>query len=211
MCGRYTLTHPDEASLLGALPFDSFSETRIELRPRYNVAPGQRNPIVWAGPQGPVLADAEWGFERSAGGLTINARSETAAERALFRDAFRKGRCLVPADGFFEWRREGRVNQPYLFRRGQGELFVMAGLREDERYVVLTRDAEAEVAEIHERMPVILSPKDALRWLEQGELGEPPELTRTKVSTHVNQINHDDPKCVAPPAQATFDWDTHPL
>ncbi|MBW2381220.1 MAG: SOS response-associated peptidase, partial [Deltaproteobacteria bacterium] len=128
MCGRYTLACPDEESLIRALPFDAFSETRIQFRPRYNIAPGQRSPVVYLRAGGPVLADAVWGLARSGGGLAINARSETADRTALFRDAFRDGRCLVPADGFFEWRKDGRVNQPYLFRRTDGKIFVMAGL-----------------------------------------------------------------------------------
>lgn len=207
MCGRYTLTCPNEESLIRGLPFDEFSETRITLRPRYNVAPGQVSPVVFLQEGKPVLADAEWGFRRHSAGLTINARSETADRTAMFRDAFRDGRCLVPADGFFEWRREGRVNQPYLFRRPDGALFVMAGVCEEGRYVVLTRDSEGEVAEIHDRMPVLLEPDDARRWLAEGEIGEAPELVRTAVSTRVNRIENDDAGCVEPVKQGAFDFD----
>lgn len=207
MCGRYTLTCPDEDSLIRGLPFDEFSETRITLRPRYNIAPGQVGPVVYLKDGKPVLADAQWGFARRSGGLTINARSETADRTAMFRDAFREGRCLVPADGFFEWRREGRVNQPYLFRRPDGALFVMAGVREEGRYVVLTRDSEGEVAEIHDRMPVLLEPNDARRWLMEGEISEPPDVTRMAVSTRVNRIENDDPECIKPVKQSVFDFD----
>ena len=207
MCGRYTLTNADESALLDALPFDAFSETRIRLRPRYNVAPGQRSALVWAGEAGAVLGDAEWGFVRPGGGLVINARAETAAQRPMFRDAFRQGRCLVPADGFLEWRREGRINQPHLFRREEGGSFVMAGLRQDDRYVVLTRDATGEVREIHDRMPVVLSAQDASKWLEQGELGDPPALRRTPVSTRINRADHDDPACLQELPQTTLDFD----
>ena len=206
MCGRYTLTCPDEQALRRGLPFDEFSETRIQFRPRYNIAPGQRSPVVFLGDAGPVLADALWGFQRSAGGIAINARSETADRTAMFRDAFREGRCLVPADGFFEWRREGRVNQPYLFRKKGGALFVMAGLCEAGRYVVLTRDSEGDVTDIHDRMPVLLEPDDARRWLDEGEIGKPPELERTAVSPRVNRIENDDPGCLEEVAQESFEW-----
>jgi len=206
MCGRYTLTCPDKDALVRSLPFDEFSETRIELSPRYNIAPGQRSPVVYLGDDGPALSEAAWGFERAAGGITINARSETAERTAMFRDAFRKGRCLVPADGFFEWRKEGRVNQPYLFRKDQGELFVMAGLRERGRYVVLTRKAEGSAAEIHDRMPVILESTDARRWLEEGTIGKPPTLERTAVSPRVNRIENDDPACLEELPQESFDF-----
>lgn len=207
MCGRYTLTCPDREALIQRLPFDAFSETRIEFRPRYNIAPGQRSPVIYRGERGPVLADARWGFQRRAGGIAINARSETARRSAMFRDAFRDGRCVVPADGFFEWRREGRTSQPYLFRKGEGELFVMAGLCREGRYVVLTRDADGDVADIHDRMPVVLSPEDARRWLDDGTLGHPPPLTRIAVSRRVNRIENDDPACVAELPQESFDFD----
>lgn len=207
MCGRYTLACPDEESLIRGLPFDAFSETRIRFRPRYNIAPGQRSPVVFLQGGKPVLADALWGFSRSGGGLAINARSETAERTALFRDAFRDGRCLVPADGFLEWRKEGRVNQPYLFRRTDGDLFVMAGVWQDDRYVVLTQDSRGEVAEIHDRMPVLLEGADARQWLTQGDLAEPPDLTRTAVSPRINRTENDDPACLTPRPQATFDFD----
>jgi len=207
MCGRYTLACPDEETLIRGLPFDAFSETRIQFRPRYNIAPGQRSPVVYLQSGRPVLADALWGMTRSGGGLAINARSETAERTALFRDAFRDGRCLVPADGFLEWRKEGRVNQPYLFRRTDGKLFVMAGLWQDGRYVVLTRESEGVVSEIHDRMPVLLAGAAARQWLTQGELGEPPDLARTAVSPRINRIDNDDPGCLDPVPQATFNFD----
>jgi len=206
MCGRYTLTCDDEAALRRGMPFDEFSETRIELRPRYNVAPGQRNPVMFLDGGGLVLDEALWGFERRGGGLVINARGETAGRTSMFRNAFREGRCLVPADGFFEWRREGGVNQPYLFRSPRGELLLMAGLFEADRYVVLTRNSDEAVADIHDRMPVVIEAHDADRWLREGELGEPPPLTRTAVSIRVNRIEHDDPGCIEPVAQQSLDF-----
>jgi putative SOS response-associated peptidase YedK len=207
MCGRYTLTCPDEQTLLRGLPFDEFSEVRIEFRPRYNIAPGQHGPVVLFKHGMPILRDAEWGMKRSGGGLVINARAETAARAVIFRDAFREGRCLVPADGFLEWRKEGGVNQPYLFRLEGGALFVMAGLWRDGRYVVLTRDSRGEVAEIHDRMPVLLDSADARPWLTEGKLGEPPDLQRTPVSPRINRTENDDPSCLEPVPQRSFDFD----
>ncbi|MDH3652717.1 MAG: SOS response-associated peptidase [Myxococcales bacterium] len=207
MCGRYTLTCPDEDTLVANLPFDAFSETRIELRPRYNIAPGQRSPVIYFDGGSLILADSLWGFERSTGGLAINARSETAERTAMFRDAFRGGRCLVPADGFLEWRREGRVNQPYLFRTQDRSLFSMAGLWKEGRYVVLTQDSAGEVEDIHDRMPVVLSGERARQWLHEGELSESPPLTRTAVSARINRIENDDPGCIEPLAQGTFQFD----
>lgn len=207
MCGRYTLACSDEETLIGGLPFDAFSETRIQLKPRYNIAPGQRSPVVYLRGGKPILTDALWGMSRSGGGLVINARSETVHRTALFREAFVDGRCLVPADGFLEWRKEGRVNQPYLFRRTDGRLFVMAGLRQDDRYVVLTRESEGEVADIHDRMPVLLEDAAARQWLTKGELCDPPDLARTAVSRRINQTKNDDPACLTPLPQSTFNFD----
>ena len=135
MCGRYTLRCADESELLGAFPFAEISETRIRFRPRYNIAPGQSNPLLHLREGRPVLEEGLWGFSRRGGGVVVNARSESAAKTAMFRDAFGEGRCLVPADGFFEWRREGSVNQPYLFENADGGLFLMAGLWERGRSI----------------------------------------------------------------------------
>ena len=207
MCGRYTLACANEDALRRGLPFDEFSETRIQFRPRYNVAPGQRSPVVHLLDDGAALVDALWGLERRGGGIAVNARSESADRAPMFRDAFRDGRCLVPADGFFEWRREGQLSQPYLFRPKDGGLLLMAGLLDDGRFVVLTRDAEGSVVDIHDRMPVLLDREGAHRWLDEGVLGEGVPLTRRRVSTRVNRIEHDDEACVAPDAQESFDFD----
>ena len=131
MCGRYTLACPDEETLIRGLPFDAFSETRIQFRPRYNIAPGQRSPVVYLQSGRPVLADALWGMTRSGGGLAINARSETAERTALFRDAFAgtaDASCQPTAS--YEWRKEGRVSTSLTCfdEPTRGGLFVMAGL-----------------------------------------------------------------------------------
>jgi putative SOS response-associated peptidase YedK len=207
MCGRYTLRCADESELIDSLPFDGWSETRIQFRPRYNIAPGQKSPIVHLRAGKPVLQDGLWGFARPGGGISVNARSETADKTAIFRDAFRDGRCLVPADGFFEWRREGKVNQPYLFQAHGGKVFLMAGLCERGHYVVLTRPASEQVREIHDRMPVLLDTEAARRWLDDADMGKGLPLTRRAVSTRVNRVEHDDPDCIEEVAQQDFGFD----
>ena len=207
MCGRYTLASPDVDALKRGLPFDEFSDTRIEFRARYNIAPGQAAPVVYLEKGGPVLADAVWGFTRKASGIVVNARSEGAATNKRFRDAFEKGRCLVPADGFYEWRREGSVNQPHLFECTEGGLLLMAGLWDDGRYVVLTRDPDTQVREIHDRMPVLLTREEAKSWLAGGELGAGVPLRRRPVSVRVNRIDHDDAACIEPVQQQAFEFD----
>ncbi|MEM7434524.1 MAG: SOS response-associated peptidase [Myxococcota bacterium] len=207
MCGRYTLACANDDALLDGLPYDAFSETRIQFRPRYNIGPGQRSPVLFLTEGDPALADMQWGFAREGGGMLINARSEGASRSARFSDAFRRGRCLVPADGFYEWRTEGGIKQPYLFRPSEGGLLLMAGLLEGDRFVVLTTRADDTVSEIHDRMPVQLTREAARDWLADGRIGPGSALRRSQVSTRVNRADHDDPDCVAPPAQASFLFD----
>ena len=207
MCGRYTLRCPDEDALIRGLPFEAFSEVRIEFRPRYNIGPGQRSPIIYLVDGEPVLADAQWGIARTGGGIAVNARSESARTSKAFERAFRVGRCVVPADGFYEWRREGGVNQPYLFEGDDGALFLMAALCEQGRYAILTRDASEDVREIHDRMPVLLARADVVKWLEDGSIGDGIPLAKRPVSRRVNRIGNDDPSCVEAPKQESFEFE----
>ena len=147
----------------------------------------------------------------------INARSETVTEKPAFRSAFKYRRCLIPCDGFFEWERVGRKKQPFYFQLAGEELFVMAGLWEHwqdangnelESCTVLTTSANSLLADIHDRMPVILTPADYEHWL--GPETEPAELlamlkpydakqmTSRAVSTVVNSPSRDDVSCIEP-------------
>jgi putative SOS response-associated peptidase YedK len=215
MCGRYTLTTPvarlAERFRLDATPSLPF---------RYNVAPSQPVPAVRAGPEGGrSLALLRWGLvpswaaDPSIGNRLVNARSETVAEKPAFRAAFRQRRCLLPADGFFEWRKEGRQKQPYWFRLRDAGPFAFAGLWEQwtapdgarvESAAVLTTAANELVRPLHDRMPVILRPEDHDRWLAPGPgdaalLVPYPagEMTATPVSRWVNDARHEGPECVA--------------
>lgn len=186
MCGRYTLTV--NPALLAALlddllpPGEKWSWPDFE--PRYNVSPTQEAPVVRMGPAGPVLAPMRWGLlpvwmvGRSSAPL-INARSETVAEKPAFKAALRHRRCLVPADGFFEWAPlpedapKGTRKQPYWFRRADRSLFAMAGLWEPPNaaaplgsYTLVTTAPNATVAPVHDRMPVILPPEAYAVWLD---------------------------------------------
>ncbi len=206
MCGRYSLGCADVDELRARLGFDAFSDTRLQLRPRYNIAPGQSAVIVRSIDGRPTLLESEWGFARHKGGIAVNARVERAEHSPLFRRAYREGRCLVPADGFFEWRREGKVKQPYWFHRADGSLLLMAGLWEGDRFAVMTTDSSEVVSEIHDRMPVIVPSEQALVWLEGAKLESGVELTRRPVSTRVNRVEHDDAECVEPTDQQAFDF-----
>ena len=176
MCGRYTLKAPREAI---AEAFDLADVP--QLLPRYNIAPTQAVPVVRldraSGER--EIALLQWGLipswadDPAIGNRLINARAETVAEKPAFRTAFKKRRCLVVADGFYEWKRENGKT-PYYFRLKDSSPFAFAGLWERwekgeepvESCTLLTCEANGVVAPVHGRMPVILKPEDYARWLD---------------------------------------------
>lgn len=177
MCSRYSLTSPPEAvrKLFGAERIEDFP-------PRYNIAPTQ--PVLMAAQTGetaPQIWLVRWGLIPSwvkdprEFATLINSRSETAAEKPSFRAAMRHRRCLVPADGFYEWTGRPGSKQPHLIRVKIGKLFAFAGIYENwlgadgseiETMAILTTAANSEMAAVHDRMPVILDKKDYERWLD---------------------------------------------
>lgn len=188
MCGRYVLTTPVQAMQLLFL-FDE----RPNIGPNYNVAPTHEMPIVRRRSDGMrrELAIARWGLiphwakDEKIAYSTINARSETAASKPAFRDAFRKQRCLVVADAFYEWARDGKDKRPYLIRMRDGGPFAFAGLWSGWRsptgeqvtsYTIMTTGPNEMMAAIHNRMPVILGQDDHDRWLDLD--ADPAEVLR---------------------------------
>ncbi len=242
MCGRYSqrLSWSDLHELMDLVG------PPLNLRPRYNVAPSQDVAVARAadpgsqsagpGPrsgeagEGRTLSMMRWGLipawakDHAIGHRLINARSETAAQKPSFRSAFRRRRCLIPADGFYEWQRRGGTRQPWLFGLRGGAPFVFAGLWERwtvpegaaltgslaerspgdavETCTILTTAANETVAPVHGRMPVILPPDAWDAWLAGDDvpLGPYPadHMTAWPVSTHVNRPANDDPRCVEP-------------
>jgi len=215
MCGRYTrlYTWPELVRLMRLT-----TEPTGELLPSYNVAPTQEAPVVRQNRDGErTAAMLKWGLvphwaEENAHGH-INSRSETADTTAAFRDAFARRRCLVPASGFFEWKKlDDGSKQPYYVRLNDGPPFAFAGLwerREDTRtFAILTTDANDLLAPIHDRMPVILDPDDYDLWLDHDaeadalkELLHPYDPTALElfpVSPRVNTPKNDDPSLLNP-------------
>jgi putative SOS response-associated peptidase YedK len=189
MCGRYTLYH-DEEDLTALFELDVFPWA-----PRYNIAPTQVVPIVRATGAGRERLDARWGLvptwvkdPRAFKALLFNARSETVGEKPAFRDAARRARCVAPASGFFEWRSDaGGGKQPYYVHRRDGAPMALAGLYAERpegeprsSVTVLTTAPNAFMAELHDRMPVILEAADLARWLDPGtrDLGALADLLR---------------------------------
>jgi len=226
MCGRYSLTTAPEAmrALFGF-------ENLPNLPPRYNIAPTQ--PVAVVRPNGAAareLAMLRWGLiphwakDAAMAAKMINARSETAMTKPAFRDAFRRRRCLVPADGFYEWRMEEGRKQPFRIGMKGGAPFAFAGLWESwsatadgygfsrgdtvESVAILTTEANDKLRPIHPRMPVILPPGAFDRWLDPANDAEdagsllgpyPAEpMAFYRVGGAVNNARNDDPACIAP-------------
>jgi len=219
MCGRYTLTTPvetlaEEFDLTGPLP---------EVPPSYNVTPTEQVVAVIAGDGGRRLEMLKWGLipswadDPEIGSRMINARSETAPEKPSFRRAFRERRCLIPADGFYEWQRTDNGKQPFYFRMKGERPFAFAGLWESWKgsgseirsCTILTTEANGLVGEVHPRMPVILAPEDYGLWLDPDVREAEPLLPLLNpypddvmeaypVTRFVNSPSNDDQRCIEP-------------
>ena len=224
MCGRYSITTPPEAiQRIFEVP------ERLNMPARYNVAPTQDAPVVRLGDDDARhLNQLRWGLvpfwadDPGIGARMINARAESAADKPAFRVAFQGRRCLVVADGFYEWQKpaiKGGRKQPFRIVRHDERPFAFAGLWERwqqpeseapplETFTILTTDANARVRPIHERMPVMLDETQFDGWLDpqasRSSLERllrpyPAEKVHTyAVSTRVNKVENDDPAVIAP-------------
>jgi len=180
MCGRYTLT-ADTGALIKRFKIKDYQG---EHKPRYNIAPTQKNPVVLLNEnEERIMSDMTWGLipfwakDEKIGYKMINARVETVAEKPSFRKAFITRRCLVPADGYYEWVKTGKPGRkpPYRIVLKSKELFAFAGLWETWKdpegeivhsYTIITTEADKLVAKIHPRMPVILRPENEDNWID---------------------------------------------
>ncbi len=217
MCGRYTLATPAdelvEAFDVGTLTFDWSA--------RYNVAPGQDAPIVAEDARGRRMGLMRWGFvpgwRDEPGTGFVNARAESVARKPSFGEAFARRRCLVPADGVYEWRTTAGTKQPFWIHPRAGGLLTFAGIWETWRrpeeeprhgFAILTTEANADVAPVHDRMPVVVEREDRGRWLarstspeEAAALLRPAPtgaLDLRLVSTRVNRVAEDDAGLLEP-------------
>lgn len=225
MCGRYTLAHPlgelVEVFEVGHLALDDWP-------PRFNIAPTQDAPVVVAGHEGERrMGLMRWGLvphwaeDPSLGNRLINARSESARRKPAFRDAWQARRCLVPADGFYEWRKppSGKgPRTPFHIHTPRGGIFALAGLWERWRpgeggeplhtFTLLTRDASPWMRPLHHRMPVLVPPEEWSAWLDRDtsqeglervlESAADPALAAHQVSTLVNRPGNDEAGCAEP-------------
>lgn len=228
MCGRYSIkTPPEDLLRLFAV------RDMINLEPRYNMAPMQTAPVIRERDGKRHMDRLRWGLvpswapDESRAASLINGRSETVSEKPAFRDAYAKRRCLIPADGFYEWRKIGSGKQPYRVSLEGERPFAFAGVWERwdkgtepvETFTLLTTDADPRIEHIHHRMPVMLShPEEFSCWLggdaeERGALLRPyaaEDLVFTSVSNRVGNVRNDDPSLMEPVAEMEQEDDQPP-
>jgi putative SOS response-associated peptidase YedK len=232
MCGRFTLHH---TPVQIAKRFDA-QPSLFETQPRYNIAPTQ--PVATVRENGMssrtsglvqmrALEAFQWGLvpfwakDPEIGNRLINARAETLVEKPAFKHALNRRRCLIPADGFFEWRKEGSRRTPMYIRMRDGSLFAFAGLWEEwtspdgsplRTCAIITVEPNSLLAPIHNRMPAILRPEDEGTWLDMARTRAPDALALLRpysadrmeaypVSRRVNAPANDDPACILPVGQ----------
>ncbi len=222
MCGRYRLSRRKQ---IVDAHFSSASGDE-DWNPRYNIAPTQLVPVIRQNPKQPIreLSLLRWGLipswmkDSSGASMMINTTSETAGTKLAFRDALKSRRCLIPADGFYEWQRVGKIKQPYCFEVGNAETFAFAGIWDRwkdpsgnwvKTCSILTTTPNAVTSPVHNRMPVILDPDSYDLWLDPGmqdasavsEMLKPygaQFMRRYPVSTRINHVVNDDEECSAP-------------
>ena len=209
MCGRFAFYSPSEAA---AALFGAGGEIFVE--PRYNIAPTQNVAAIRvADDHAKEMTLLRWGLipfwakDPAIGNRMINARAETVAEKPAFRAAYRRRRCLVLADGFYEWHREGSVKTPYYISGADGKPFAFAALWENwnskesdeaiQSTTLITSEANDFMASMHHRMPVVLTPDTAQRWLQGGAdaleyaIEHVPELKAWPVDRRVNNARNE--------------------
>ena len=216
MCGRFAFYSPSEAT---AALFGATSST--EVVPRYNIAPTQYIAAVRRDEQDvPELSMLRWGLvpfwakDPSIGNRMINARCETVAEKPSFREAYKQRRSLILADGFYEWRKEGDGKTPYFISLADETQFAFAGLGENwnskesdeslQTTAIITTAASDYLAQVHQRMPVVIRPEQAERWLD-GDMAllsevidDPPAFRAWPVDRKVNNARNEDAALIDP-------------
>jgi putative SOS response-associated peptidase YedK len=230
MCGRYSLTRR-EAELVERFGIEQLLLEGEGLRPRYNIAPTQMVPVVLDKDGQRVLAEMKWGLipfwakDAKKTKPIINARSESIAEKPFFKQAANKRRCLIPADGFYEWKKANKEKIPLFIHFPDKEIFAFAGLWDQWKSpdgeilrscTIVTTEANEFMAPVHDRMPVIVRPEHEARWLDPEikdieklrDVLEPlskDALEMYRVSSEVNKPSNDTPELIDPvPAQGNL-------
>lgn len=218
MCSRFVLKSPSQA-----LASQFKLEKAVDWKPRYNIAPSEKIPAVikTLDHKKREMKLLQWGFVASwtqGGRLLVNVQSENLKENPLLEESFEKWRCLIPVDGFYEWRHQAKETHPFYFRMKDQKPFALAGLwcpqkiedKTREVCAILTTKPNDAVKVVHDRMPVILGPQHYDLWLNSEDVRDFSEIEKLfqpypaegmesyQVGAWVNKITHDDPKCIEP-------------
>jgi len=208
MCGRYTLRRINwYRDVKGMLPadFEEFTE-----KVSFNIAPSQLVPIITSEESGDLkVQKASWGFvphwakdKADVKLKPINAKGETVATSGMFRDAFKRRRCLIPADGFYEWQGAKSPKIPYFIHMRDDSVFCFGGIRSGDTMAIITTTPNAVLQPIHNRMPVIIAPQDYARWLGEGDAldmvrpYDAAQMEAYPVSTRVNNVRNQGPELI---------------
>jgi len=209
MCGRFTLTNPNAVAKRYGI------KIMPELKPRYNISPGQIVPVITNADQ-KHFSLAKWGLiphwakDEKIGYKMINARAETLLSKPAYRDPIRHKRCLIPADGFYEWQKQGKHKIPYRLVLKNNGIFSFAGIydlwQDNLTFSIITLPANKLVSPIHDRMPAILTPDQEKVWLSDLPAEALTEtilkplpanlMSAYKISTLVNSPEHDNPEII---------------
>ena len=221
MCSRFVLKSPPKAvaNLFGL-------EKALDWKPRYNLAPSQKIPAAVKTMENPKgeLKLLQWGFVASwtqGGRLLVNVQSENIREKPLLQESFEKWRCLIPLDGFYEWRHQAKETHPFYFRMRDQKPFALAGIwcpqkvgdKTLEVCAILTTTPNETVRVVHDRMSVIVNPKHYDLWLNSDDVRDFREIEKLfkpypsgemeafQVGAWVNNVTHDDGRCIEPSAE----------
>ena len=204
MCGRYVVTKPVTKTV------DLVKTTiKVEDRDNYNAHPTQKLPVIKSYTNGKTLENCDWGLipswakDKKDFRPLINARLETLMEKVSFKKLIQTSRCLVVADGYYEWKREHKEKTPYYLTRSDSSLIFFAAIHQNNQFCIITREASNKVKEIHHREPLILNEEQISNYLDIKKEGtdilrsiKPPELKFHIVSKDVNKPINNDPSLI---------------
>jgi putative SOS response-associated peptidase YedK len=204
MCGRYVITKPVTKTI-------DLVKTNIKVddKNNYNAHPAQKLPIIKSYTNGRTLENYEWGLvpswakDKKDFRPLINARLETLMERVSFKGLIQTSRCLVVADGYYEWKRENKEKTPYYFTKSDNSLIFFAGIYQNNQFCIITKEATDAVKDVHHREPIILNEAQIFNYLNIKKEGmnilrsiKPPELIFHEVSKDVNKPVNNDPSLI---------------
>ena len=206
MCGRYVITKPVSKTL-------DLVKTNIKVEDtdNFNAHPSQKLPVIKSYTNGKALENLEWGLipswakDKKDFKPLINARVETLVEKISFKKLIQTSRCLVVADGYYEWKRVEKEKVPYFFQREDNDLIFFAGIFQDNKFCIITREASNEIKEIHSREPLIINKSQINNYLNIKKNGmeilnaiKPPKIKFHEITKDVNNPINNDPSLINP-------------